>query len=143
MISKQQLSNSVKENSSHLREIQASLKKVQNNQSDIETALPRLVILPAELPSQVEEFVRSNRQLGFATVEDFVGDAVRFRLVWLKSDNKCIEVPRQQFERLEEALNSVGSPFGSAEQFVNSQIEQFLEKYEVFKNTKENSSDEC
>ncbi len=133
----------MKENSSHLREIQASLKKVQNNQSDIETALPRLVILPAELPSQVEEFVRSNRQLGFATVEDFVGDAVRFRLVWLKSDNKCIEVPRQQFTRLEEALNSVGSPFGSAEQFVNSQIEQFLEKYEVFKNTKENSSDEC
>jgi hypothetical protein len=37
--------------------------------------------------------------LGFITKEEFVRDAIRFRLNWLKSGNECLEIPRDQYER--------------------------------------------
>ena len=74
--------------------------------------------------------------LGFTTKEEFVRDAIRFRLNWLKSGNECLEIPRDQYEELNEAVKEMDMPFRTVEQFVNSQIDQVLEKYEEFKKSR-------
>ena len=61
---------------------------------------------------------------------------MRFRLTWLKGDNQCLEIPRDQFEQLNEALEEMDLPFHSAEQLINSQINEILEKYEEYKKNK-------
>jgi hypothetical protein len=74
--------------------------------------------------------------MGFTTKEEFVRDAIRFRLNWLKSGNECIEIPREQYEELNEAVKEMDLPFRTVEQFVNSQINAVLEKYEDYKKSR-------
>lgn len=77
--------------------------------------------------------------MGYTTKEEFVRDAIRFRLNWLKSGNECLEIPREQYEELNEALKEMDVPFRTAGQFVNSQIDAVLEKYEEYKKNAINS----
>ena len=74
--------------------------------------------------------------MGYTTKEEFVRDAIRFRLTWLKGDNQCLEIPKDQYEKLTEALEEMDMPFHSAEQLINSQINEILEKYEEHKKSK-------
>jgi hypothetical protein len=67
--------------------------------------------------------------MNYTTKEEFVRDAIRFRLPWLKGDNQCLENPRDQFEKLNEALE-MDRPFHSAEQLINREIDEILKKYE-------------
>jgi hypothetical protein len=71
--------------------------------------------------------------MGFTTKEEFVRNAIRFRLNWFKSGNECIEIPREQYEELNEAVKEMDLPFRTADQSINSQIETILEKYEDYK----------
>jgi hypothetical protein len=65
-----------------------------------------------------------------------VRDAICFRLTWLKGDNRCLEIPREQYEKLNEAVKEMDTPFHDADHFINNQINEILEKYEEYKNQK-------
>jgi protoheme ferro-lyase len=74
--------------------------------------------------------------MGYTTKEEFVRDAILFRLNWLKSGNECLEISREQYEALNEAVKEMDLPFRTADKFVNSQIEAILEKYQEYKKNK-------
>ena len=119
-----------------LGELTAQTSKMQTYQDAINSLLEESVMLPAELIAQTQNFIEENRQLGFTTKEEFVRDAIRFRLTWLKGDNQCLEIPREQYDRLSEAIREMDTPFRNAEEFINRQIEGFVEKYEEHKKTR-------
>ncbi len=64
-----------------------------------------------ELIVQTETFIEERKQLGFTTKEEFVRDAIRRSLALLKSGNKTIRVPRDQYEKLNEAVKEMDMPF--------------------------------
>ena len=71
--------------------------------------------------------------MGYTAKKEFVRDVIRYWLERLKTDNECIEVSREQYNELDEALKEMGTPFHSPEQFILSQISDALYKYEEFK----------
>jgi hypothetical protein len=117
-----------------LGELTAATSKMQTYQDAINALLKESVMLPAELLSQIQSFIEENKQLGFTTKEEFVRDAIQFRLAQLKSDNKCLEIPREDYEMLNEAVKEMDTPFQDAEHFINSQIREILEECEEYKN---------
>ena len=120
-----------------LGELTAETNKMQTYQDAINALLQQSVILPTEVIVRVENFIEENKDRGFANKEDFVRDAIRYRLERLKNDNEFLEVSREQYDELEEALKEMGTPFHSPEQFIRSQISEALYKYEEFKNSKD------
>ena len=74
--------------------------------------------------------------MGFTTKEEFIRDAIRFRLERLKRETECVEVPRDQYEQLGEVMKEMNAPYQSVEEFINSQISEALAKYEQWKKTK-------
>lgn len=119
-----------------LGELTAETSKMQTYQDAINALLNESVMLPPELIVQTQNFIEEHRQMGFTTKEEFVRDAIRFRLNWLKSGNEFLEIPREQYEALNEAVREMDLPFRTADQFVNNQIDAVLEKYEEFKKSK-------
>jgi hypothetical protein len=61
---------------------------------------------------------------------------MRDRLAWFKDDNQCFEIPRDQFEKPNKALEEMDMIFNSAEQLINKQINEILEKYQEYKKNK-------
>ena len=119
-----------------LGELTAETNKMQTYQDAINALLEQSVILPSEVIARVENFIEENKDRGFTNKEDFVRDAIRYRLERLKTDNECIEVSREQYNELEEALKEMGTPFRSPEQFIHSQISEVLYKYDEYKKNK-------
>ena len=119
-----------------LGELTAETNKMQTYQDAINALLEQSVILPSEVIARVENFIEENKDTGFTNKEDFVRDAIRYRLERLKTDNECIEVSREQYNELDEALKEMGTPFRSPEQFIHSQISEVLYKYDEFKREK-------
>ena len=116
-----------------LGELMAQTSKMQTYQDAVNALIKESVMLPPELIAQTENFIEENRQMGFTTKEEFVRDAIRRSLNLLRSGNECIEIPRDQYEELNEAVREMDMPFRSAEQFVNDQIDAVLEKYKEYK----------
>ena len=116
-----------------LGELTAETNKMQTYQDAINALLEQSVILPSEVIARVENFIEENKDTGFTNKEDFVRDAIRYRIERLKTDNECIEVSREQYDQLDEALKEMGTPFHSPEQFIHSQISEVLDKYDEFK----------
>ena len=116
-----------------LGELTAQTSKMQTYQDAINALLKESVMLPPEVIAQTENFIEENKQMGFTTKEEFVRDAIRFRLNWLKGGNECLEIPREQYEALNEAIKEMDLPFRTVEQFVNNQIDNVLERYEEYK----------
>ena len=106
---------------------------MQTYQDAINALLNESVMLPSELITQTQNFIEEQKQMGYTTKEEFVRDAIRFRLTWLKGDNQCLEIPKDQFDKVNEALEEMDMPFHSAEQFINNQINEVLEKYDTYK----------
>jgi len=118
-----------------LGELTAETNKMQTYQDAINALLEQSVILPSEVIARVENFIEENKDTGFTNKEDFVRDAIRYRLERLKTDNECIEVSREQYNELDQALKEMGTPFRSPEQFIHSQISEVLYKYDEYKKT--------
>ena len=116
-----------------LGELTAETNKMQTYQDAINALMEQSVILPSEVIARVENFIEENKDTGFTNKEDFVRDAIRYRLERLKNDNEFLEVSREQYDELDEALKEMGSPFRSPEQFIHSQISEVLYKYDEFK----------
>lgn len=122
-----------------LGELTAETNKMQTYQDAINALLEQSVILPSEVIVRVENFIEENKDTGFTNKEDFVRDAIRYRLERLKTDNECIEVSREQYNELDEALKEMETPFRSPEQFIHSQISEVLYKYDEFKRERKKS----
>jgi len=60
--------------------LMAETGKMKTYSDAIEALLSKSVILPPELLDHVESFIKGNIQLGYATKEEFIQDAIRFRL---------------------------------------------------------------
>ena len=63
--------------------------------------------------------------------------SIRFRLTWLSQGYEYVEAPRERYELLNEAVKEMSTPYYSGEDFINSQIEEALEKYEEWKEQKQ------
>ena len=120
-----------------LGELTAQTMKMQTYTDAIESLLSQSVILPPELLSEVESFIEENRRLGFTTREEFIRDAVRWRLRFLREDYEYIEIPREECERVLQAIRDMELPFLSVNEFVEQQIKNLLEKYAEYSKQKE------
>jgi metal-responsive CopG/Arc/MetJ family transcriptional regulator len=118
-----------------LGELMAQTSKMQTYQDAINALINESVILPQELLTQTEAFIEENKHMGFTTKEEFIRDAIRFRLTWLSQENECVEIPKIQYQQLNEAVKEMNTPYKSAEDFINTQVEEALEKYEEWKKT--------
>jgi metal-responsive CopG/Arc/MetJ family transcriptional regulator len=119
-----------------LGELTAQTNKMQTYQSAIEALLKESVMLPPELLAQIESFVEENKQLGFTTKEELIRDAIRFRLTMLENEYEFIEVPKEEYDQLEEALKDINTPYRSAEEFIIGQVREALEKHEEWKQSR-------
>jgi len=55
--------------------------------------------------------------------------AVRWRLRFLKEKYEYVEIPKEEYEKLQQAIKDMGMPFLSASSFIDQQIKSLLEKY--------------
>ena len=115
--------------------LMAPTGKMQTYQDAIEALLKESVILPPELLMQIQSFIEENRHLGYATREEFIRDATRFRLKWRSGKYEYMEIPKDQYKRLNEAIKEMNMPHRSAEDFINAQVKEALGKYETWKIT--------
>ncbi|MDH5793788.1 MAG: ribbon-helix-helix domain-containing protein, partial [Candidatus Bathyarchaeota archaeon] len=90
-----------------LGELTAQTMKMQTYTDAIENLLSQSVILPSELLVQVEGFIEENRHLGFTTREEFIRDAVRWRLRFLKERYEYLEIPKEEYEKLQCAIKEM------------------------------------
>ena len=113
-----------------LGELMAQTSKMQTYQDAIEAMLNQSVILPPELLKEIDSFIETSRHLGFTTKEEFIRDAVRWRLRFFREDFEYVEILREKYERLEAAVKEMGTPYRNASDFIQTQVDEALEKYE-------------
>jgi len=117
--------------------LMAQTGKMQTYQDAIEATLNQSVTLPTELLAEIEKFIEKNKHLGFTTREEFIRDAARWRLKFLREDFEYLEIPREKYERLEAAVKEMNTPYHSASDLVHKQIDEVLEKYDAWLQEKE------
>lgn len=117
----------------------AQTGKMQTYQDAIEAMLNRSAILPSELLAEIEGFIEANKYLGYTTREEFIRDAARWRLKFLKEDFEYIEISRGKYQRLNEAIKEMKMPFHSASDFINKQIDELLKQYDKWLEEKSNA----
>jgi metal-responsive CopG/Arc/MetJ family transcriptional regulator len=120
-----------------LGELMAQTSKMQTYQDAIEAMLNQSVILPSELLAEIEKFIEENKHLGYTTREEFIRDAARWRLKFLNENSEFVEIPRDKYEKLEAAVKEMNTPYRGALDFIHSQIDEVLEKYEDYLKEKE------
>jgi len=103
--------------------------KMQTYTDAIENLLSQSVILPSEFLAQVESFIDANRHLGYTTREEFIRDAVRWRLRFLREEYEYLEIPKEEYEKLQQAIKEMEMPFLSVSDFIDQQIRSLLEKH--------------
>ena len=112
-----------------LGEITAQTMKMQTYTDAIENMLSQSVTLPPELLNETQNFVDANKQLGYTSREEFIRDAIRYRLRLLKNHTEYIEIPKEDYEKLTQAISDMDTPFQSVDDFFSQQIRGLLEKY--------------
>ncbi|MCW3994713.1 MAG: ribbon-helix-helix domain-containing protein [Candidatus Bathyarchaeota archaeon] len=113
-----------------LGEITAQTMKMQTYTDAIENLLSTSISLPPELLNETQSFIESNRKLGYTSREEFIRDAIRKQLRSLKEKYTCIEVPNEEYERIQQALHDLGTEFLSVDDFINQQIHNLLQKHQ-------------
>ena len=111
-----------------LGEITAQTMKMQTYTDAIENLLSQSVTLPAELLNETQNFIEANRHLGYTNREDFIRDAIRSQLRIKKGQYEYIEIPKEDYEQLQQATHDLGTHL-TPEDFVNQQIKILLEKH--------------
>jgi hypothetical protein len=110
--------------------IMAQTGKMKTYEDTIDAILNQSVILPPELLTEIEKFIAENKRLGFTTREEFIRDAARWRLKFLNENSEYVEIPRNKYERLESAVKEMNTPYRGALDFIQTQINEVLEKYD-------------
>jgi metal-responsive CopG/Arc/MetJ family transcriptional regulator len=116
--------------------LMAQTGKMQTYQDAIEALLRQSVILPPKFLERVEDFIEENKHLSFTTREEFIRDAIRFRLEWHSGKYEYIKIPKEQYEQLDEAVKKTSTPYRSAKEFINARINEVIEKYAEWRRTK-------
>jgi metal-responsive CopG/Arc/MetJ family transcriptional regulator len=120
-----------------LGELTAQTMRMQTYTDAIESLLSQSVILPPEVLVQIENFIEQNKHMGYTTKEEFIRDAVRLRLRTLKGEYESIEIPKDEYERLQQVIKDMDMPFRSVDGFVDQQIRNLLQKYAEYAGQKE------
>jgi len=120
-----------------LGELTAQTSRLQTYQDAIEALLNQSVILPPELLKEVENFIEENKRLGYTTREEFIRDAIRWRLKTLREEIEYIEIPREKYEKLNKAIKEMQTPYRNAAEFIEEQIDKAIEQYEEYIKEKE------
>lgn len=120
-----------------LGELTAQKMKMQTYTDAVRSLLSQSVILPPELLVEIEGFIEENKHLGYTSREELIRDAVRWRLHFIKEEYEYIEIPKEEFERMQQAIKEMGMPFLSANAFIDQQIKSLLEKYDEWAKQKE------
>jgi Arc/MetJ-type ribon-helix-helix transcriptional regulator len=121
-----------------LGEITTQTMKMQTYTDAIENLLSTSVNLPPELLNETQNFIEANRQLGYTSREEFIRDAIRTQFRFIKDECKSIEISKEEYEKLQQALKEMDTGFLSADDFINHQIRNLLEKHEEFLKEKQN-----
>ncbi|MDH7564712.1 MAG: ribbon-helix-helix domain-containing protein [Candidatus Bathyarchaeota archaeon] len=119
-----------------LGELTAQTMKMQTYTDAIENLLSQSVSLPPELLAQIEDYVEKNRHLGYATRDEFIRDALRWRLRF-QEEYEYIEIPKDEYEQLQQALNDMEAPFANPNLFIKQQIRNLLDKHREWLTQKE------
>ena len=122
-----------------LGEITAQTMKMQTYTDAIENLLSTSVMLPPELLIEIENFIDTNKNLGYTTREELIREAIRFKLNSLKENCEYIEIPKEDYEKLQQALQDLDTGYLSADNFIEQQIRSLLEKHETWLKQKEES----
>ncbi len=115
-----------------LGEITAQTMKMQTYTDAIENLLSTSVMLPPELLVEIENFIDANKHLGYATREELIREAIRFKLNSLKEQCEYIEVPKKEYDKLSQAVRDLHTGCLSADDFIEQQIRNLLEKHEAW-----------
>jgi len=94
---------------------------------------PRIISARVE----IENFIDANKHLGYTTREELIREAIRFKLGALKGQCEYIEVPKEDYEKLQQAVLDLDTGFLSADDFIEKQIQSLLEKHEAWIKQKE------
>ena len=94
-------------------------------------------MLPPELLIEIENFIDTNKNLGYTTREELIREAIRFKLNSLKENCEYIEIPKEDYEKLQQALQDLDTGYLSADNFIEQQIRSLLEKHETWLKQKE------
>ncbi len=120
-----------------LGEITAQTMKMQTYTDAIENLLSTSVNLPPELLNQTQTFIENNRNLGYTSREEFIRDAIRTQLKFKKDQYTYVEVPKEEYDRMQQALQDLNTDYLSVEDFINAQIRNLLQKHQEWSNEKE------
>jgi len=120
-----------------LGEITAQTMKMQTYTDAIESLLSQSVILPPELLNETQNFIEANKQLGYTTREEFIRDAIRYRLRFLRDQYEYIEIPMEEYEKLQQAIRDMDTGFLSVDDFIDQQVRNLLEKHQAWTKQKE------
>jgi len=71
--------------------IVAQTGRMKTYQDAIQALLGSSVVLPPVVLTEIDRFLKENKQLGYPTREEFVRDATRFRIRWLQKEKVFIE----------------------------------------------------
>jgi Arc/MetJ-type ribon-helix-helix transcriptional regulator len=115
-----------------LGEITAQTMKMQTYTDAIENLISTSVNLPPELLNETQNFIETNRQLGYTSREEFIRDAIRTQFRFINDDCKYIEVQKDEYEKLQQSIKDLDTGFLSADDFINHQIRNLLEKHEAY-----------
>jgi len=122
---------------STLGTLMAETGKMQTYQDAIEAMLHQPVKLTPELLTEIENFIETNKQLGFTTREEFIRDAIRWRLKFLREETEYVEVPREKYDSLNTAVKQMSTHYHSASDFIHKRIDELLKKYDAWLQEKE------
>jgi Arc/MetJ-type ribon-helix-helix transcriptional regulator len=120
-----------------LGEITAQTMKMQTYTDAIENLLSTSISLPQELLNETQTFVEANRQLGYTSREEFIRDAVRTQLRFTKDQYTYVEVPKDEYEKLQQALVEMDTEYLSVDDFINQQIRKLLLKHQEWAKEKD------
>jgi metal-responsive CopG/Arc/MetJ family transcriptional regulator len=113
-----------------LGELTAQTSRLQTYQDAIEAMLNQSVILPPELLREVDAFIEKNKHKGYTRREEFIRQAIRFFLKWESEEYEYIEIPKEKYDKLNEAVKKMRMPYYNAAEFIEDQINTALEQYE-------------
>jgi uncharacterized protein (UPF0305 family) len=117
--------------------LMAQTGKLQTYSDAIEALLNCSIILRLELLAEVEKYINENKQQGYITREEFIAEATRFLLRMKSKKYQYIEIPKEKYDKLNEAVKKMRMPYYNASEFIEDQIDKALEQYEKFLEEKE------
>lgn len=120
-----------------LGEITAQTMKMQTYTDAIENLLSTSVNLPPELLNETQTFIENNRNLGYTSREEFIRDAIRTQLRYKKDQSALVEIPQEDYDHAQQALEDLGTEFLNVEDFINQQIRSLIQKHQEYSKQKE------